>query len=386
MSGRQPLWPLTPHCIEAVSCCSRCSKGDADDEKGAEEEWGGWQKEAAPWEAAREEADPGDKEAAPWEEDWWADPGDKEAGAWEEDWWSDPGDKAAPEWEEDWMSDPGGVRSSFSDGGLTSTTLEWSSAPSSSRGPWLSEGGQPVAVDFLQKPLQGLQEEAACSKCGTIMEPLEKGVRLMKKSPPMYMCRVCNNRTSSLSNMFGGWPIEAYRHLSEADQKQFWIDVGAAFGPDGIKRVVETSIFVKEVQRSINLSAGEYQPISFWERLGYDGVYIRRNCASEWNSDLGSYCYRVRIHKESREFIRDRARQLMLSTLKKEGSAPSKRQRASDEPEVEPEVEKKEEAEPSTQDSSTTTTSSSSSPAPKKDKKDKKDKKNKDKEDPKKAT
>ena len=135
VSGCQPLWPLTPHCTEAVSYCSHCSKEDADDEENAEDEWGGWQKDWQSDAGNKEEADPGDKEAAPWEEDWWSDPGDKEAGAWEEDWWSDPGDKADPEWEEDWMSDPGGVRSSFSDGGLTSTTLEWTSAPSSSRGP-----------------------------------------------------------------------------------------------------------------------------------------------------------------------------------------------------------------------------------------------------------
>ena len=345
-----------------------------------------------------------DQEAGDWEEDWKSHSGEREeAGEWEEDWKSSGGDKeAAGEWQEDWQSEAGEWPSSVSDSGWTSataTTLQWSAPASSSDGPWLGGNGHPVRADFLGKPLAKPLVEQACGKCGNIVEPMAKGVRLMKKSPAVWMCRVCNNRTSSLSSFFSGWPLEGFKDLSQAEQQQFWLDVGAAMGPDGIKKVVETSIFVRQVRRTINAARGEYQPIKHWVRLGYDGAYIRRSNQGEWNRDLGEMCYRVRIHHEDEEFVLERAKQLMQTALR--GSKAEKRPRA---PEVEPEEPAVEEedaepapepdaepgpSQPSTQDSSTTTTTSSSdpSPPPKKDKKDKKDKKHKkETADPRKAT
>ena len=310
-------------------------------------------------------------------------------GDWQEDWQSPTGD-AASVWEpDDWW------KAGASDAGCeltsaTADTLTWSSAPASSAGPWRGGNGQPVAVDYLAKPLAALEPETACGKCGTFVEPLGKGVRLMRKSPPVYMCRVCNNRTSSLTSFFANWPLDAFKSLSEAEQQQFWRDVGAASGGDAIKRVVETQVFVKEVRRSINAAKGEFQPIPYWERLGYDGAAIRRSCQSEWNRDLGAMCYRVRIHHEDTEVVHERAKQLMLTALRGDRKGEKRSRAISDEPEVEPEVEAAAnpeelppDVEPSSQSSTTTTTSTEEPSPPKKDKKNKKDKK--DSEDPKKA-
>ena len=301
---------------------------------------------------------------------------------WEPDWWKSGGSEWEPDWWKSGTSDAGSVRTS-----ATADTLPWSSAPASRDGPRRGGKGKTVAVDSANKP------EMACGKCGTFVEPLDKGVRLMRKSPPVYMCRVCNNRTSSLTSFFANWPLDAFKSLSEAEQQQFWRDVGSAVGGDAIKRVVETQIFVKEARRDINAARGEFQPIAYWERLGYDGASIMRACQSEWNSDLGAMCYRVRIHHEDTEVVHEKAKQKMLMALQR-GSKGGKRSR--EDPEVEPEttepVELPPEVEPATTEpvelppdvdpssqSSTTTTTSEEDPNPQK-----KDKKNK-KEDPKKA-
>ena len=128
------------------------------------------------------------QEAGDWEEDWKSHSGEREeAGEWEEDWKSSGGDKeAAGEWQEDWQSDGGDSCWTSA----TATTLPWSAPAASSDGPWLGGDGTPVGVGFLTRPLAALEQQDACGKCGGFVEPMSKGVWLMKKSPPVWMCSV----------------------------------------------------------------------------------------------------------------------------------------------------------------------------------------------------
>ena len=158
--------------------------------------------------------------------------------------------------------------------------------------------------------------EYFCQKCENILDPSAKGVRVTSKAPmAKYVCGTCNSKTVGLSTLFGGWPIDDFKGLSQEEQVAFWKEADTAVGMYGLKKLVERHVARRVVLQKINAKEGVFQPLTFWSRKGYDVAYIEEHCDSEWSPDLGAMTYRVRLHKETSRSIDEGIQEHMAKLL-----------------------------------------------------------------------
>ena len=70
--------------------------------------------------------------------------------------------------------------------------------------------------------LPPMASDVLCMLCRLPVDTTSKGVRLMSKSQLTWRCSTCNSKCTSLSTLFGGWPVEDFRTLTAAEQENFW--------------------------------------------------------------------------------------------------------------------------------------------------------------------
>jgi len=227
-----------------------------------------------------------------------------------------------------------------------------------------------------------LEDYAAvvCHQCNTQIDTLQPGVRLLSKMRNTWRCKTCNSKCSMLSTMFGGWPIEDFKHLTPELQTKFW--QAATSDVTSLKKAVEEHIIIHRVRSRWNERVGDYQPLSWYTAHGYDVSTFSKTAASEWNEDMGVMTYKIGVHKVGDRNLEDIARDEIYKLLDKgkkshQGAAPvpvCKPQITEGEGESEGEAKDAGDA-ASSSSSSSSTSSSSSSAKKKKQKKSKKEKK-----------
>jgi hypothetical protein len=158
----------------------------------------------------------------------------------------------------------------------------------------------------LQLPKSG---EPFCTKCGYVVDPVMKGVRLMKKSPPTFECSVCNSKSTMLHRMFGSWPMADFKELGLLEQQAFWRS--STSSKEGLKRSVEQHLLTRLVEVQCAKDAGPFLPLSVWSQQGYNVADIERRALFEHHPVLGS-TYQVKIHSTSSEKKHEMIRTMML--------------------------------------------------------------------------
>ena len=105
------------------------------------------------------------------------------------------------------------------------------------------------------------------------------------------MCGTCNSKRSQLSQMFGHWPIEPFKELSDDLQKQFWLC--DAKGKQALQN--ELCLQLVRVRSKVHLErhGGRWEPLSVWASLGYDVENIKNNCNSYYHDELLVDVYKV---------------------------------------------------------------------------------------------
>ena len=99
---------------------------------------------------------------------------------------------------------------------------------------------QPAMASWVDHALLPPVGRAVCKFCGFVVDPEEKGTRLVRKSPKEYKCKECNTKAVQLSKLLGSWPIEEFKLLSKQQQEHFWKE--EAEGLDGVKASVRKHI------------------------------------------------------------------------------------------------------------------------------------------------
>jgi hypothetical protein len=85
-----------------------------------------------------------------------------------------------------------------------------------------------------------------CTKCGYVVDPIMKGVRLTCKSPPAFQCSKCNCKSTMLHRMFGSWPMQEFRELAIEEQQAFWRTSTSSM--EGLRRSVEQHLLTRLVE------------------------------------------------------------------------------------------------------------------------------------------
>ena len=231
-----------------------------------------------------------------------------------------------------------------------------------------------------------------CHLCKEEVDPLHKGTRLLTKGAPHFRCATCQCKCSTLSTMFGGWPIEHYRDMPEADQTDFW--KRSTTSKENLKHCVEKMVVYKQIKQRWEQSQGDYLPLGVYAARGYTNLKeIERNCPKEWNNKLGEWTYKLMVRGSGEKNLEELARETMHKLLSKAGqmkkpaeekTAAAAATAAEISPEREPEPDDKgeesndeEDELPTTQESAATTATTGTSNSSSDDESDKKKKKKK---------
>ena len=137
-----------------------------------------------------------------------------------------------------------------------------------------------------------------CNKC-------DKELSLSDASLRGSVCSSCNVKRSTLSRMFGGWPVEAFRKLPEESQKLFWQNTSTS------KSDLETQLTKQVVEsrekRSSSGGKGEFLPTSVYRSRGYTEEqigHIEQSCDSSWSQALNCWTYCLDVQFKTHEDIK----------------------------------------------------------------------------------
>ena len=132
---------------------------------------------------------------------------------------------------------------------------------------------------FPPLEMPGSCTQAACKRCKKPVDPIKKGVRLVKKTHPQeWQCPECNSKLVTLTNLFGSWPIEAYHSLSDLEKTSFWQQ--SSSGRQALKEAVEQKIVFKQIKQLVDSNVGKFLPMEAWVRKGWTPEAVAK-CPTE---------------------------------------------------------------------------------------------------------
>eukprot|EP00959_Pyramimonas_sp_CCMP1952_P451378 9450744-Pyramimonas_sp.AAC.2 len=166
-------------------------------------------------------------------------------------------------------------------------------------------------------------QQPSCKFCRTFLDPFAKGVRLLRKSPPVFCCGTCNSKTTTLAKVFGHWPIDEFKQLTVEEQSTFFQTCGT--GQDSIKKAVHEQVMKKWAHQKTNKVSGDFMPEWYWRNQGMPEETVKRmkDLAPGEEHPIFGDTFQVMVHGTSESATEELARQQMVSaaTRKAKGTA-----------------------------------------------------------------
>ena len=134
----------------------------------------------------------------------------------------------------------------------------------------------------------------------------------MRKTPPQFMCSVCNTKTTMLNRMFGTWPLPEFRDLQPDVQQSFW--QSRANDKEALKRSVQDILVSRLVETELAKQEGPFLPLSVWASQGYNVQDIAARAKNKEHPVLG-LTYQVKIKTTGEERKRELIQEQMLKLL-----------------------------------------------------------------------
>ena len=138
-------------------------------------------------------------------------------------------------------------------------------------------------------------------KCKCVKCKLHKEVKGSAVASPHFVCRECNCKRATCSQVFGHWPIDLFTELSEEHQTLFWqSDVK---GKAQIQNALVNTVVNQREEEQRTSVGGTYLPLSVLEAKGFDGEKIKNECKdTEEHAFLGTV-YNVGLKTVTRDDI-----------------------------------------------------------------------------------
>ena len=139
-------------------------------------------------------------------------------------------------------------------------------------------------VEFVTAP----ESTHMCSMCSL---PCESG-----------RCNPCNSTRVGLSKIYGAWPTPAFKDLKQEEKTLFYRNAHCGNNATALKALVEHTLTRYHDSYTKEGTGGDYQPLSYWERLGYDPAHIKAKCHDTLEHAVLGTCYNLHIvskHVES---------------------------------------------------------------------------------------
>ena len=161
--------------------------------------------------------------------------------------------------------------------------------------------------------IQVLADSAAkytCSKCKVEKEAVAFPAGANKGK----QCKRCLSKTTTLSKMFKGWPIQAFTSLPEELQTSFWASNDVT--KEAIFMRLEVNVTSAREEVHVSRQGGTYRPLSWYRSEGYDEealAGIERNSSSRYDEELNCETYKLTLHSEEKEELRKEIREELMT-------------------------------------------------------------------------
>ena len=151
-----------------------------------------------------------------------------------------------------------------------------------------------------------------CSKCRQEVDVLR--VQLTGKKQGVWKCNKCNTKHVQLVRIFGGWPSQAFKDLSEAEQEAFWAATTSSAAE--VQQQVQEFMKKRRVEMAESDIGGTYLPLSVYKMQGYDTEAIEANCKDKREHSVLGMTYKVKLESEHHSAREELEREQVLATAR----------------------------------------------------------------------
>ena len=151
-------------------------------------------------------------------------------------------------------------------------------------------------ADFAPQ-LPRLMQIQRCAKCSNILPPqVCGGKRLAKKTQATLYCSICNTRSVQVSRVLKAKGLAGdFAGLPKNVKDTFWKSVAKDGSSANILKQVKSTLKSFEEQSTCGHATGDYQPLSWYAKQGYDAERIKRTCDDFYEHVNLGRVYRVEI-------------------------------------------------------------------------------------------
>ena len=147
-----------------------------------------------------------------------------------------------------------------------------------------------------KKPLAPVAQ-LICGKCKFAEDAESAGGSASRE----FICKACNTKRSTLSQLFGKWPVDHFASLSEEHQIAFWR--AETKGKQQIKEALAEQVTEHRETLEKTTTGGTYLPMSVLEKHGFDPEAVAR-CEDKEEHPLLGETYNLNLKQTSREEIK----------------------------------------------------------------------------------
>jgi hypothetical protein len=168
-----------------------------------------------------------------------------------------------------------------------------------------TESAEPVATESASQGsvvecgygvrMTHLEDIKRCCKCQNILPAtIVSGLRLKRKTQGALMCKVCGTRQVQVSRVFkeAGYSKQ-FSGLSKELKEQFWKRIREDGSKANILKMAKRSLIAYEDREIRTGALGDYKPLSWYDRQGYDPKAIQEKCDDTMEHKVLGICYRV---------------------------------------------------------------------------------------------
>ncbi|CAK0809516.1 unnamed protein product [Prorocentrum cordatum] len=145
-----------------------------------------------------------------------------------------------------------------------------------------------------------------CAKCKKPVEPL--AARLVGKKKNVWQCSTRSSRHTQLHRIFGGWPPQSFKSLSQEEKDKIWNDVKEANGKAEVEKIA------METQR-------KYLPLSVYKKKGYSAKRIKRLCEDKKEDEVPGTLYCVNIDYKGDKSVEEEVRESLIAAKERSASS-----------------------------------------------------------------
>ena len=135
-----------------------------------------------------------------------------------------------------------------------------------------------------------------CTKC-----KLEKQVEGSNFQIPFFVCKSCNCKRSTCSQLFGYWPVEVFTMLPDEQQIAFWRSKSK--GRLQIQNALVKEVVSQREEEQRTSVGGKYLPLDVWARKGFDPEKIKNECTDTEEHAMFGTCYNVGLKTVTKDDI-----------------------------------------------------------------------------------